>query len=557
MRDLLALTRLARVPVGRLLATVALGVVAVLAGVGLMGLAGYVVSRAAEHPPVLALSVAIVGVRAFGITRPLARYGERLVAHDLAFRALARMRVAVYRRLEPQVPSRTSQRRQGDLLATLVGDVDATQDLYLRGFAPPLVALLSAVVCVLIAAVLLPSASLVLAIGLLLAGVGVPVLAARLRRPDSARQVTARAELTAQLVELLHGAPEIVAMGRVDDVLARVGRLDGELARAGRRDATSSGVVEALVVALTGLTAVTVLWVSVRSTAAGGLDRTLVAALVLGTIASFEAVVPLPAAALVLHTTAASARRLLSVAGGCPTVSTPAAPADLPRSASVAMEGVCFDDGDPDAWALHDVDLRLGEGARVALVGPSGAGKSTLAALVVRFLDPDSGSVLLGGVDETTLQPEDVRRTVTLDAQDAHLFSTSIRENVRLARPDATDADVDAALARAGLLDWVRTLPDGGDTWVGENGTAVSGGERRRIALARALLADTRVLVLDEPTAHLDHDTAQAVMADVHDATDGRSLLLITHRTEGLDRVDAVLRLTRGRLGADVDTTPG
>jgi len=219
----------------------------------------------------------------------------------------------------------------------------------------------------------------------------------------------------------------------------------------------------------------------------------------------------------------------------------------------VAMEGVRFDDGDPDAWALRDVDLRLPDGARVALVGPSGAGKSTLAALVVRFLDPDSGTVRLGDVDEATLRPDDVRRMVTLDAQDAYLFSTSIRENVRLARPEATDDDVDDALALAGLLDWVRSLPEGADTWVGVDGTAVSGGERRRIALARSLLADTRVLVLDEPTAHLDHDTAEAVMADVHAAAEGRSLLLITHRTEGLERVDAVLRLARGQLAADVD----
>lgn len=270
MRDLFALTRLARVPLARVLAAVLLGAVAVLAGVGLMGLAGYVISRAAEHPPVLALGVAIVGVRAFGITRPVARYGERLVSHDLAFRVLARMRVVVYRRLEPQVPSRTAQRRQGDLLAALVGDVDATQNLYLRGFAPPLVAVLAGVVCVAVATVLLPAAGAALAVGLVVAGVAVPLLATALQRRDGARRTTLRAELSTELVELLRGAPEIVAMGREEDALARVDRLDGQLRRLGRSDAVASAVVEGLLVAVTGLTSVVVLWLAVRATSAGG-----------------------------------------------------------------------------------------------------------------------------------------------------------------------------------------------------------------------------------------------------------------------------------------------
>ncbi len=552
MRELVALARLPRVPAARVLAAVLLGTVAVLAGVGLMGLAGYVISRAAEHPPVLALSVAIVGVRTFGITRPVARYGERLVSHDLAFRVLAAVRVTVYRRLEPQVPARTGQRRQGDLLAALVGDVDATQDLFLRGLAPPLVAVLAGVVCVTVAALLLPAAAVALAVGLLVAGVAVPVLAASLQRRDGGRRTELRAEMSTELVELLRGAPEIVANGREADSLARVDRLDRELGRLGRADAVASAVVEGLLVAVTGLTATAVLWLAVRATDDGHLDRTLVAALVLGAIASFDAVTPLPAAALVLHATAASARRVLALVGGAPTVPEPAVPALPPTQVDVQLDGVCFDDGDPQDWALRDVELRMPEGSRVAVVGPSGTGKSTLAALVVRFLDPDAGTCRLGGTELTDLRPRDVRAAVTLDAQDAYLFATSIRENVRLARPDATDDDVDVALERAGLADWVRTLPHGAETAVGEEGTAVSGGERRRIALARTLLADTRVLVLDEPTAHLDHDTAETVMADVHAAASGRSMLLITHRPEGLDRVDAVLRLSHGRLEASI-----
>jgi thiol reductant ABC exporter CydC subunit len=548
MKTLVSLLRMSRLPRGRVAASVGLGTLAVLAGVGLLSYAGYLISRAAERPPILSLGVVIVAVRFFGLARPLARYFERLTSHDLAFRLLARLRVAFFTRLEPLVPSRLEGYRRGDLLARMVGDVEALQNLFLRGVTPPLVALLAGAVSVAVCAAYLPAAGAVLAAGLLTGGVAVPALAATAGRRFGSRLASARAELTVELVELLRGAPELVVLGAGQAALARVAALDGELARLARREALASGLVEGLAATVVGLTVTAVLAVCVAATAAGALDRVMVATLALLSLASFEAVAPLPAAALRLRATLDSGRRLLALAGREPAVLDPVVPHALSPACDLALERASFAYNDEESWDLSSLDLRLTPGQRVALVGRSGAGKSTIASLLVRFLDPSEGRVALGEVDLRALRQRDVRTRVTLDSQDAYLFSTTIRENIRLARPAASDADIEQALRRAQIWEWASRLPDGLDTFVGEEGDSVSGGERRRIALARTFLADAPVIVLDEPTSHLDPQTAETLIADALRAADSRSVLLITHRPEGLDLVDRVITLSRGRI---------
>jgi thiol reductant ABC exporter CydC subunit len=551
MSTLVGLLRLPRPPLWRLTLSVALGAVTILTGVGLMTLAGYLISRCAEQPPVLSLTVAIVGVRAFGISRPLARYAHRLVSHDLALRTLAGTRAATVRSLAGQLPERSGTHRDGDLLARLVGDVDAVQDLYLRGLIPALVAGTAGAVSVAVAAALLPVAGVVLAAGLLAGGALVPMLAAAMGGSIARRRTAVRAQLTADLVEFLRGAPELVVLGADGAAVARIERLDADLTRLGRRDALAGGVVEGISVLVAGLTTAGVLAVSVRATADDQLDRVLVAALALLAAAAFEAVAPLPPAALTLHATLESARRVLQLGARPPVVRDPAQPAQPPGAGPVVLDGIGVRPQDADGWGLRGVDLTLSPGDRVALVGRSGSGKTTLAELMVRFLDPDDGRVLLACTDVRKLAQREVRRRISLDGQDAHLFATSIRENVRLARPDADDAAVAQALRRARLGDWVARLPQGADTLVGEDGAAVSGGERRRLALARALLADSPVLVLDEPTAHVDRPTATELVEDVLADDPDRTVLLITHREEEAALTRRVLRLRRGRV------TPG
>jgi thiol reductant ABC exporter CydC subunit len=532
---------------GRIALSVLLGSLAVGFGVALIATAGYLISRAAERPPILSLGVTIVCVRFFGLARPVARYLDRLASHDLALRALGRFRARFYVRIEPLAPAELAGFRRGELLGRMVGDVDALEGLYLRCLGPPLVALLVAAGCVGVTAWFLPAAAVVLAAGLLVGGLAVPALALGLGRAAGGRQSAARAELTAELVELLRGAPELVVFGREEETMARIRAADAELAGIGRRDALVAGLGDSLSALVAGLTAAGVLAVAVSAHDAGTLDRVLVASLALLALASFEAVAPLPAAARDASAVVAAGRRVLELTDRESAVRDPAAPLPPPpRRAQVALEGVTARYGPGEEPALAGVSLTLDPGRRVALVGPSGAGKTTVTNLLLRFLDPEQGRVTIAGSDLRAYRQEDVRRTFALAGQDAHLFNSTIRANLLLARPDATDDELRAALDRARIGEWAASLPDGLDTQVGEEGGQLSGGQRQRLVLARALLAGAPVLLLDEPTAHLDPDTAQRLIDDVLDAAEGQTVLLITHRPEGLERMDEIVTLDAG-----------
>ncbi|MGW6863037.1 thiol reductant ABC exporter subunit CydD [Streptomyces sp. NPDC054901] len=534
---------------GRFRLGLLLGALAVGCGVGLLAVSGWLISRASEQPPVLYLMVAVTATRAFGLGRAVFRYAERLVSHDAVLRMLADLRVSVYRRLELIAPAGLREQRRGDLLSRLVADADALQDYWLRWLLPVGTAVLVGTGSVAFTAWLLPEAGAVLAVGLLAAGVVVPLISGACARRAERRLAPARGELATRAADLLTGTAELTVAGALAGRKDRVRESDGALTRIASRGAFATGLGGGLSALVCGLTVVFAALAGAAAVAGGRLSGVAMAVVVLTPLAAFEAVSGLPLAVQYRQRVRRSAERVYEVLDAPVPVIEPAEPLTAPASPfPLRLTGLAARHPGQERDALHGMDLTLEAGRRIAVVGPSGSGKTTLAQVLLRFLDPSDGTYTLGGIDVRALDGDDVRRTVGLCAQDAHLFDSSVRENLRLARTGASEAELREALAAARLLEWVDGLPDGPDTLVGEHGERISGGQRQRLALARALLADFPVLVLDEPAEHLDLATADALTADLLAATEGRTTVLITHRLAGLEAVDEVLVLDRGAV---------
>ncbi|MFJ4007899.1 thiol reductant ABC exporter subunit CydD [Streptomyces sp. NPDC090023] len=534
---------------GRLLFALLLGSLALGCAVGLMATSGWLISRASQQPPVLYLLVAVTATRFFGIGRAVFRYSERLVSHDAVLRMLADTRVAVYKRLERLAPAGLRGTRRGDLLTRLVADVDAFQDYWLRWLLPAGVAVVVSAASVGFTAWLLPEAGAALAVGLLLAGVGVPLITAAVARRTERRLAPARGVLATRVTDLLTGTAELTVAGALPSRTAATRQADGVLTRIASRAAGATALGDGLTALISGLTVTVAALLGAQAAAGGRIHGVLVAVVVLTPLAAFEAVLGLPLAVRYRQRVARSAERVFEVLDAPVPVHEPKQPREAPASPfPLVVRDLTARYEDQHRDALDGLDLTLDRGRRIAVVGPSGSGKTTLAQVLLRFLDAGSGTYTLAGVPAAEMDGDDVRRLVGLCAQDAHLFDSSVRENLLLARKDATEAELRDVLLRARLQDWVDGLPEGLDTHVGEHGARLSGGQRQRLALARALLADFPVLVLDEPAEHLDLPTADALTEDLLAATEGRTTLLITHRLAGLAAVDEVLVLDAGRV---------
>lgn len=525
----------------RLTAGAALTALSALCGLALIGASGYLISAAALRPSVLDLLAVIVAVRALSLGKAVFGYGGQLAVHDGALRLLAGVRRRLYARIEPLAPAGLGPAYSGPMLSRLVGDIERTQQLLVRLLPAPLAALVAVATMTGVLWRLAPGAVPWLVAPAAIMGLALPWLAHRLARRPGAAVAGAREALRGGVVELVQHGRELLVTGAADAALGRMRATDADLQRASSRIAAGGAVAGMGALAAAGIGTAGVLLAGTAASSGGALPPLAIGALALGALATFEVVRTLPATLARLPEAASAVGRLRELDRRTPPVTPPSHPAPC-LTGDIVLSGARLRyDGGP--WILDGFDLRVGQGEHVALVGPSGSGKSSVAHVLLRFRDLDGGRATLAGRDLRELDPSAVRRVIGLAAQDAHVFTTTIRENIRLARPGATQRELDGVAHRARIREWIEGLPEGWDTMVGEGGSLVSAGQRQRIALARALLAGFPVLILDEPTANLDPPTARALIGDVLDMARGRTLLLITHRPEEAALMDRVVEM--------------
>ena len=564
-----------------------LGSIMIISNIALLGMAAYLIAASALAPLLVLLSIPIFLVRVMGVARALSRYTERLASHNATFRLLARLRVWAYSRIEPQAPAHLLAHRSGDMLTRLVADIEELQNVYLRVVSPIAVALVISLFTFALFSIFSLGLAWIALAFLLIAGLGIPLLAASLSRGLGKQRVAARADLNTQVVDGLQGIRDVLAFGRSHAQLERVLASDRALGRVQSRMAIITGLQIALGDFVMNMAMWVLILLAIPMVATHYIDGVYLGVIGLLILASFEAVLPLASAFQGLGHALAAAARVFNVTDAPPLVVESPAPQPIPAAPtgySLSFEHVHFTyppavgatacprppvppTTPPAVGAtacprppvlapvspsrvetLTDINFDLRPGCRVAIVGPSGSGKTTLARLILRFWDPTSGIVRLNGQDIRRYRLHDLRDQMSLVAQDTHIFNDTLRANLLLARPDASESDLEAAIALAQLTEFVRQLPHGLKTWVGEQGLQLSGGERQRVAIARAMLKNAPILILDEVTANLDPLTERALLDALNKMSVGRTTVYITHRLVAMERMDEILVLKHGRI---------
>ena len=533
------------IPPARLLAAVLAAVATLGSAFALAAVSAYLVTRAWTMPPVLDLTVAVVMVRALGVSRGVFRWLERMLTHDVALRGVVSLRTSLFTALASRTDDALTRLRRGELLSRLGDDAQELGDHVIKAIVPALVAAVMLVVVLATFAPLSLLATAAMAASLLLAAVAAPRFAHRAAALTEQAVLTTRGDVTSHSLEILDDATSLRVDGRLDGALARLAAAqaahDAAIDRAARPAAFAAAAVPAsMVLAVTGsLLAAGAAWT------AGDLSAGQIGILLLLPLSSFEAATALPAAATQHARSRAAAERLDALIGeGGEVDGSAPVPAERPATATLTARDLTAG-WSAEAPCVRGLDLDLAPGSRLAVVGPSGSGKSTLLATFAGLLAP------LGG--EVSSDAASLREAVTMFAEDGHVFATTLRENLRVVRRDLSDDEALAALSAVGLDDWLATLPHGLDTMLGPDGTTVSGGERRRLLLARAVVRRGPVLLLDEPTEHLDTARGDALLAALLTPGDeslvpaSSTVVVVTHRPEAVPADTPVLRIGEPR----------
>lgn len=526
--------------------SIILGIATISSGIGLLGTSAFLIASAALHPSIADLQVAIVGVRFFGISRAVFRYLERLVSHSVNLRVLSRLREWFYFQVESSPPAEIHTRKAGDLLNRVMGDLEILENFYVRVVSPVVVAVVVAAGASLFFGVYDKLLGLILAAGLFVNGVLLPVLSILVTRPLAKKMLEMRSDLSSQTVEWLQGLEELQSSGVHNRWADRILKKGEEGSVWQSRVATLNGFNSGLSLLVLNLTLLALLWIAIPLVTQGNISGVSLAVIMLMGMASFESVVNLPQAAVMLNSSLEAARRIF-VLGDLR--STPREFDTLPASWQpnrVEVEELGFEYENGDSFRLKDISFTLVSGKKLALVGASGSGKTSLVNLILQFWSPNQGSINLDKLNSSQIDPYLVRSYFAVISQSTTLFSASLRDNLLLADPQADDDKLLDVLKMVELEDWYSHLPQGMDTWLGDQGLRLSGGERQRVAIARALLQDRPFLLLDEPVENLDPVNANKIMANLLKLFSSKGVLLITHDFSRLDQMDEILLLSDG-----------
>jgi ATP-binding cassette subfamily C protein CydCD len=529
--------------------SILLAVLTIGSNIGLMGTAAFLISTAALRPEFGALQLAIVGVRFFGLARGVFRYAERLTSHNVTFRLLARLRTWFYQALEPLAPARLLQYRSGDLLTRIIADVAILENFYVRAIAPPLVAVVIAAGMGFYFYQFSARMALFYLLVILVLGVGLPLISWKLGHRQGKDLVIYRAALQSRLVDGLQGLPDLLAFNRGLDFSGLLEKDGKALGQIQNRLASLAGLTGALTILFVNIGMVSVLAFSINLLVDGNIPGVMLAALALAAQAGFEAVIPLPQAAQMLSSSLQAANRLFEIVDTRPAVMETQSPVSYPsKIPAISFSKVGFSYSTTGEAALDDIDFGLPPGKHLAIVGPSGAGKSTLGHLLLRYWNISRGRILLDGCNIQEYAQDDVRKLFSVVSQKPTFFNETIMLNLLMAKPDASESLVLEAGRQACMDGFVSKLPHGYQTVIGERGLRLSGGERRRLALARAFLKNAPILLLDEPTADLDAEIEKLILETVFSNYRDRSIIFITHRLVGLEKMDEILVLDRGKI---------
>ncbi len=524
------------------------GFLTIGSSIGLLMTSAYIITKAALHPSVGELQVAIVGVRFFGIARGIFRYAERLISHNITFKLLAKFRVWFYKSIEPLAPAGLSNFRSGDLLARMVSDVESLEHVYIRVIFPPFVAILITALMWTLFGIFNVMFSVIITLALAVAGVAVPVFTAKINKVIGERFIEVRSKLKTLSVDLAHGLTELIVYGKEKEFSNEINSLNKEYNKLQFRMSFIDGLNEGLILFVLNLTIIGIMLVGIPQINIGALSGIDLAVMIVGAMASFEAVLPIPTMAQHFESSMRAANRIFEITDKTPSVLNSENPVVNVKSYDLEFKNVSFSYSEGNDFVLRNVSFSLPEKKKIAIVGASGSGKSTLLNLTARFYDVTKGAILLGETDIKRIDIEVLRRQFSHVSQSTHIFAGTVEDNLRVGKPEATTEEMTTALIKANVYDTFFEKHNGLKTWLGEGGSKISGGERQRLAIARAILKDAPILVFDEPTANLDSENEQKIIKTILNISEEKSLLFITHRLVSLSEFDEILVMKKGEI---------